>query len=52
MVFFDHGKPTFDVFRQAVLRAAKLLCLIKFVHGIIIFPTRGNQYRLFNDNFF
>ena len=43
---FDHCKPSFDIFRQAVLRTAKLLFLIKFVHGMIIFPTRalcGNQ---------
>ena len=43
---FDHCKPSFDIFRQAVLRTAKLLCLIKFVHGMIIFPMRvlcGNQ---------
>ena len=32
---FDHCKPSFDIFCQAVLRTAKLLCLIKFVHGMI-----------------
>ena len=43
---FGHCKPSFDIFRQAVRRTTKLLCLIKFVHGMIIFPTRvlcGNQ---------
>ena len=43
---FDHCKLIFDIFCQAVLRTAKLLCLIKFVHGRIIFPMRvlyGNQ---------
>ena len=49
-------KPSFDTFRQAVLyRRAKILSLIKFLHGMIIFPTRvlcGNQYHLFNETFF
>ena len=33
-------------FYRAVLKTAKLLCLIKFVHGMVIFPTHvlcGNQ---------
>ena len=43
---FDHCKPSFDIFRQAVRRTAKLLSFIEFGHGMIIFPTRvlcGNQ---------